>query len=604
MIVEMKKAYLVLMRSEREASLQKLRELGVLHIEYEDRQSDDLLSMKEYYEQLRRVSQVLSDIEPAGKPERRNLSAEEITRRYQDMESERDEIRERIDALEKERAAIASWGDFDPDVAREIRDAGVPLRLLWVTKEQLKRLSKSAKFLFQVARQGSQIGVLWCDEQPPEEGRELALPRKKASEIGEEIEDAQRRLSELGSGTRELACFAPTLREEMESIDDSIQLETARLSMGEAGELTYVTGFIPVDAAETLQNGAKEAGWALLIRDPDPEDEAPTLVRNPKPVGIIQPVFSMLGTVPGYHEYDISFFFLIFLTLFFAMIIGDAGYGAVFLVTSVFALLRLKAKKRPVGREPVLLLVFGIATMVWGALSGTWFGSAAIAEAAPFRYLIMDEISSFNPASGENIKYFCFIVGTIHLLIAHFWKFIAELGRKPTIRAFSQLGWLLAVAGIYYLALNLVLDPDKYPVPTYALVFIGAGIVAVMLFSKQEGHFFRDALRGVAGFLTTFLDGISAFADIISYIRLFAVGLATVEIARSFNTMAADMGEGVVGIIGSIVILALGHTLNIAMGALSVVVHGVRLNMLEFSSHLGMEWSGIPYSPLRSGRKS
>ena len=87
--------------------------------------------------------------------------------------------------------------------------------------------------------------------------------------------------------------------------------------------------------------------------------------------------------------------------------------------------------------------------------------------------------------------------------------------------------------------------------------------------------------------------------DIISYIRLFAVGLATVEIAKSFNGMAADMGSSVVGIVGAIIILALGHSLNLAMGALSVVVHGVRLNMLEFSGHLGMEWTGVEYNPLR-----
>ena len=98
---------------------------------------------------------------------------------------------------------------------------------------------------------------------------------------------------------------------------------------------------------------------------------------------------------------------------------------------------------------------------------------------------------------------------------------------------------------------------------------------------------------------TLFLDSISAFSDIISYIRLFAVGLATVEIAKSFNSMAAGLGDGAAGIIGGILILIFGHTLNLAMGGLSVIVHGVRLNMLEFSGHLGIEWTGIPYKPFK-----
>ena len=100
--------------------------------------------------------------------------------------------------------------------------------------------------------------------------------------------------------------------------------------------------------------------------------------------------------------------------------------------------------------------------------------------------------------------------------------------------------------------------------------------------------------------MPTFLDSISAFSDVISYIRLFAVGLATVAVASSFNSMAAGLGTGVVGIIGSILILGFGHALNLAMAALSVVVHGVRLNVLEFSGHLGMEWTGEKYTPFKN----
>ena len=136
--------------------------------------------------------------------------------------------------------------------------------------------------------------------------------------------------------------------------------------------------------------------------------------------------------------------------------------------------------------------------------------------------------------------------------------------------------------------------------PQYSLYMLIAGIAMVILFSKQEGQFFKGILKGVGGFLTTFLDSIGAFSDIISYIRLFAVGLATVEIAKSFNEMAAGSGSGITGIIGGAIILIFGHTLNLAMGALSVIVHGVRLNMLEFSGHLGMEWTGRPYTPLRN----
>ncbi|MBW6458803.1 MAG: ATPase, partial [FCB group bacterium] len=105
-------------------------------------------------------------------------------------------------------------------------------------------------------------------------------------------------------------------------------------------------------------------------------------------------------------------------------------------------------------------------------------------------------------------------------------------------------------------------------------------------------------LSGLGGLFNTFLDGISSFSNIISYIRLFAVGMATVAIASSFNGIAAQMSQGP-AIIGAIIILLIGHGLNIIMALLSVVVHGIRLNVLEFSGQLGLEWTGYKYQPFK-----
>jgi len=196
----------------------------------------------------------------------------------------------------------------------------------------------------------------------------------------------------------------------------------------------------------------------------------------------------------------------------------------------------------------------------------------------------------------EMIKIMCFIMGTIHLSVAHIKNFIKGL---PRISAVTQLGWLSMVLGLYFLVMQLVLGIG--PVPQFAMYMIYGGLVSVFLFGQQEPgvNFFKGILKGLGGFITTFLDAIGAFSDIISYIRLFAVGLASVAIASSFNAMAEPLMQGP-AIIGAILILLLGHTLNLAMGLLSVVVHGVRLNMLEFSGHLGMEWVGIKYEPFKA----
>jgi V/A-type H+-transporting ATPase subunit I len=200
------------------------------------------------------------------------------------------------------------------------------------------------------------------------------------------------------------------------------------------------------------------------------------------------------------------------------------------------------------------------------------------------------------------------VIGTIHLSIAHIWNFFRGLRRKPFIAAFEQLGWLSMVLGLYYLVLDMVLGTvliSIVPRPDWWLAMIGGGLAVVMAFGRQESgqNFFVGLFKGVANIITTALDGISAFSDIISYIRLFAVGLASLAIAESFNAMAGGVAEslgGAGGAVAAVLILFLGHTLNLAMGALSVVVHGVRLNMLEFSGHLGMEWTGVEYSPFKT----
>jgi V/A-type H+-transporting ATPase subunit I len=188
----------------------------------------------------------------------------------------------------------------------------------------------------------------------------------------------------------------------------------------------------------------------------------------------------------------------------------------------------------------------------------------------------------------------CFIIGTFQLSLARIKNFIFKM---PSLQAFAQLGKLSMLIGIYYVVLFLVLGIG--PVPQYALYMIAGGLGAVVVLGEQQRgqNFFKGVLLGVAGLFTTFLDSISLLSDIISYIRLFAVGLASLAIASSFNAMAAPLMEGP-AMIGAILILLLGHTLNIVMGALSLIVHGVRLNMLEFSGHLDMEWSGVKYEPL------
>ena len=453
-----------------------------------------------------------------------------------------------------------------------------------------------------MCRKKSTTGYAWIgktDEDFPSGFDPLPVPEKGLSGLRDSLEEKKRETASIRQEIEALRSFEAAIFEARKTIQGKIEFEQAGADLGTEGPLAHLSGFVPETKIDDLRRTAKTEGWGLLIRDPAEDEAVPTLVENPRAVRIIQPVFDFLGTVPGYREVDISFFFLVFFSFFFAMIIGDAAYGTLLLGVSVFFAVRSRKKTGTVPAVLALFLLMASGTIVWGALTGNWFGFEPIAKTAPFSWFVVPALSSWNPKSSDAVKFITFVVGTIHLSIAHIWNFSREIRKKPRIRAFAQLGWLSMVLGLYFLVLNMVLDPIKYPVPDFAKTMILVGFLMVLFLSQQEGNFFKGLIKGLGGFITTFLNSISAFSDIISYIRLFAVGLAGIEIAKSFNAMAQGMMTNPAGIVFGIIVIVLGHGLNMAMSGLSVIVHGVRLNVLEFSNHLGLEWSGFSYKPFR-----
>jgi V/A-type H+-transporting ATPase subunit I len=353
--------------------------------------------------------------------------------------------------------------------------------------------------------------------------------------------------------------------------------------MADVANMVYLRGYIPFDKQNILQEAARKQGWGLVIEDPSEEDKVPTLIRNPRWVSIINPVFKIMEVVPGYREFDISPWFLVFLSIFFGMIIGDAGYGLIYLLITLYFQRKFSARVK--NKTPFYLsYLFSFCAIAWGLMTATFFGKEWLA-ARSIRPLIPAL------ADDKSLRNLCFLIGAVHLSIAHTWRILTQF---PSLVFLAELGWILILWSAFLLARFLVLDIDF---PWFGKWLLIPGILLVVLFSNPR----RNPLRAVvAGLGTLALNLMNNFTDIVSYIRLFAVGLATVAMADAFNNMAAGTGiKGILGLlIGGIIIFA-GHGLNIILGPMSVLVHGVRLNVLEFCSHLDVKWSGFEYKPLQ-----
>ncbi len=587
MIVKMRKITVVVQEKDREETLENLSQLGLVHLEHLREPAGG--SLEEARERLQAVKKTLAALPaPAEKSGvGREMELDEVIDRVGELKEEETRLRDRS---EKNRRLIEEWepwGDFDPRLLRELNGKGIWVYLTVLPEREVKDLPEDVGVEI-IARRG---GMVYCGiisrGMKYFHFKTHELPPRRLSEMIAEGEKIARETREVDEELNRLADLRPLLEKEEELRTRELEFEEARTGMEEAGKLSYLRGYCPLPELAALEAAARDNHWGLLIEEPGSEDEPPTLLTNPRWVRLIEPVFRLIDTVPGYREIDSSFVFLIFFSLFFAMLIGDAGYGLIFLAAT--ALVHWKCGPRLADKRPIFLLyILSGGTVVWGILTGTVFGQqwlpASVTGLVPWL------------RNQNNIIGLCFLIGAIHLSIAHLWRLIRK---APSVLALADLGWIAIIWMMFFVARMFILEK---PFPPFAGIIGGAGGLLVIIFSIHPRQFFRELVpRNFA----LFLNVISSFADVVSYIRLFAVGLATVAIADAFNTMAASLGwSSVISGFFAAVILLFGHVLNMTLGGMAILVHGVRLNVLEFSGHLGNEWTGRRYSPFRGSRIS
>jgi len=416
-------------------------------------------------------------------------------------------------------------------------------------------------------------------------------------EIGfKELELPKLSLSGMKNRLSEDAKIMQNIREELSAHliynNDLIAAEEALLNqkdfysvlkgMGQVNEIAYLKGYIPIDVEDMLVKQAKQNGWGILTLEPDEQDAVPTLLRNPAWISLIKPVLKLLELTPGYRELDISPLFIVFFSLFFGMLIGDAGYGVVYLLLTFWLQKKIgyKVKDKSVF---FLFYILSFCAIIWGLLTATFFGQEWLSNMG---------IKPLVPAllNTSFVQGLCFFIGALHLSLAHGWR--AAL-KAPDLSALAETGWISIIWAVFFLAKNLLLSE---PFPSFGSWLIVVGLVLVLFFSSPQKNIFKTIGAGLGKIALSLVNN---FTDVVSYIRLFAVGLATVAIADAFNAMAAGIikkGDFLTIAIAALIIVS-GHALNIILGPMSVLVHGVRLNVLEFCSHANVAWDGFAYKP-------
>jgi V/A-type H+-transporting ATPase subunit I len=498
---------------------------------------------------------------------------------------------EQLNELREQLAWYQNWGEGTrlKDL-KLLRKQGIFLRLYHLDAAEVNALSEEHTLVPFTTTEAGKLRVALVSTDPEERllKPEVDRPKLPLAAVKQRIIRKKRQIVGIDQFFTEQTNNIPVLEAYRIVLADQLAVGETLGRMGDIeGKVKYLRGYLPETAVGEFEDTARGKGWAFQLSSPEHPEDVPVYIKNPKWISIINPVMKFIDIVPGYREVDVSIYFLVAFALFFAMLVGDAGYGLVFFLATLLLRKQLNAQLR------VLLFVLSGATVVWGVLSGTYFGAEGIAQLPVFRSLMVEEIASFGVDNTDFMMHLSFLIGAIHLTVARGIRAVQVIN---STRALSEVGWAALIWGLFFLTEQLVLGK---PMPSWGIWLFVGGALLVALFSQESKSLRTSILVSLANLPLSLISG---FSDIVSYVRLFAVGMATAAVAASFNNMILPSGIADLGFLDlalAAIALLLGHGLNIVLALMAVMVHGIRLNMLEFAGHLGVEFSGEAYKPFK-----
>ena len=646
MILPMKKLTLLVLDSQKKAALKTLRNFGAVHVEKETASSDTLTELQNTYTRVQQAEALITESQPKkaekAQTETLTLSRNDLLQAVDeilDLKDQESNTRAAINKLTGDIEAYNAWGDFEPKDIHSFEENGIYLTMGELPEKSYTALPETIKT---VRRAGGKKTVRFAivsetadvPADLPSDFSPLILPDMRLSAMHTERERLQKQLpsfkAKIGARTELLAPLkaeAKKLAKEIEfetvragmevipleedtaaasGIDSSVTLaasgNTANAANGTAGtaskepiRLARLSGYILAEKQADFAGLAKANGWAFISDDPAEEDAVPTAMRHNRFVQLLTPLTDFLGTVPGYREPDISLWFLLFFGIFFAMIFGDAGYGGILVILSLIGIVKAKAKELPAPLAMQMFLYLGVLTVIWGTATCNWFGISVEYIPAWLKNLSVPAISNVTEESirNANLMQFCFTLGLIQLTIGHIISIVRNI-RSPQI--LGHIGSIAMLCGMYVVVLSLVVSAERYQINQPVMIAVGGGFALNFIFSNYQTGIGQSIVDSLKNIITMFLGVVNVFADIMSYIRLWAVGLAGSAISATVNQMAGPALGSFLIFLG-VLLLFFGHGLNYIMNVLSVIVHGVRLNTLEFSNHVGLTWAGFKYEP-------
>ncbi|MGD9199993.1 MAG: V-type ATPase 116kDa subunit family protein [Chitinispirillia bacterium] len=633
MIVPMKKLSLLLYHKDRELFLSSLQDLGAVHIvENSEIISENLTLLQN---RLKRSEEVLKGLSRR----KRNFSAavlssgdrkaQEIIQEYDNNNRIIEQIDQKITSLKKECKTLQPWGNFKPSSIKRLKNANINIRFFELSEKKYELLPKNDLIIEEINRQSGIVYFIVIQRDNPVsiDADEVLLPQISLQDARNEItalENDRQKADKLLNG---LVKYENVIEEYVKKNTDKKNFESALINLGEAagGKILSLTGWIPQKNEKNITAFLNKFTVWYQFSEPAKNDTIPVQLNNRKTIKLFEPVLKIYS-LPDYYELDPTPYFAPFFAFFFGLCLADLGYGLILLIVSSIGLAKAPKKMHP---HMFLGFILGLFTLVGGFLLNTFFGHPIFASVgAENGYFKSGAVwALLNPVVTESGTYFpampfALYIGILQILTGVFIKLVNEYKNRGAIYTLQPISSVLMILGITIIMSKIdFIDMGKFtfgifklgPVlnavsfqTAYFLTF--SGLAILFLFNNPNKNIL---VRLGMGFWELYQFGSGLMGDALSYLRLFALGLAGGLLGAAFNQIAfmfiltadGSINYATPMVIFTILVLIVGHVLNFILAALGSFVHPLRLTFVEFYNNITFKGGGKPFHPFSKAVK-
>jgi V/A-type H+/Na+-transporting ATPase subunit I len=602
MIVPMSKFSFLVYHKDYQEFLDQVRALGAVHLIEKQQEVPD--EIREKYDLVKQIQAVLKTLE------KREVEVAGGTKNTEGRAAF-EEARDLLDALEhkvgqlnqlaKEMSHVRHWGDFSPETIRKLRDNDLHLKFYTVSTRKFQQ-SWLQEYPISVVGQHGGLTYFVLVQKGHEEitidAEEMRPPEKPISELQFYHEQLRKEIDGINAGidTHAVESMNAIKHYQLQVIENIAYDNALENTEKQAEEkVMMLEGWVPDTKKEAMLAFLEENNILHVVDKPRQKEKVPIMLKNQK----FSEKFEMLGelySLPKYNELDMTPFFAPFYMLFFGFCLGDAGYGLLMVVASL--LLKKKVKKE---LKTVMGLVFylGLSTILFGIIGGTVFGIPLYETGLPVYSTLAEKFAARDTDINQLLFYLALVFGGVQILFGMFLKVVNEVKQFGWGFAIGTIGWITLLVGgigIYAFSMASGIPMDQLNTPLYILLGV-SGLLILPLNNLGRNVFMNVGV----GLWTTYNMVTGILGDLLSYIRLFALGISSAIMGFVFNSLAVEMSGSipVLNILIMVIILVIGHSINIFMSGLGAFVHPMRLTFVEFYKNAGFSGGGKKYNPFR-----